>query len=314
MSSVYHESWLLPRQMEKLYEAGFWDIDTADEHGRTPLMLYHREVYASLSDRALLLIETPQWLIDKGANLDARRKHDQLPARHIIALNVSAGIMHCYQSTHLLSEGESGPPIQTLRDLLSLPLATSMLHEALPRNISAGQEEGQPYCFCLAPGFSPLSMALHYILNYCCSWRGKWSVKEQEHLKKIITALIDVPQIEPEVSRADIRLLTFTSLELTHTCYIFDLSYGLVGYHVELFDQDDAAEIHEEEHVFIEELEALVAELQRKFETLGVPLWEYIQTHRCVHMREYLLDLGETVTADSLCILWQKEVYELEEE
>jgi hypothetical protein len=79
---------------------------------------------------------------------------------------------------------------------------------------------------------------------------------------------------------------------------------------VESFDEGDATEIHDEERILIEEFEALVEELQKEYETMGVPLWEFIQTHWCERVREYLVESEEVITPDLLCVALAGKVVE----
>jgi len=61
--TVYHTPYLTVEVAEKLWQAGFRDVDVTDTYGRTPLMLSNYDV--DLVTR----IEVSTWLVQKGAKL-----------------------------------------------------------------------------------------------------------------------------------------------------------------------------------------------------------------------------------------------------
>jgi hypothetical protein len=90
--SVYHCEQLTPAHAEKLFQAGFRDIDAADSHGRTPLV-WHSTFFG--------FTPTISWLISKGA--DPERRVEGNIASHYVCH--SLGISLHYQivvptSTH----------------------------------------------------------------------------------------------------------------------------------------------------------------------------------------------------------------------
>ncbi|RDW86106.1 ankyrin repeat domain-containing protein [Aspergillus mulundensis] len=293
--SVFHNNDLTVSQMQRLYEAGFRDMDSRDDQGYTPVMLTVSPFDFSPYDSICRNVGGAQWLVDKGASLDNERPDDRLPARHIIALNLAARLAGRLRAPLLNGFDE---PLETIQDILSLPTPASILHCADIPHVAIDDKQVGPPCFCLRSGSCPLHLGLRYIIHV--HYHEPPDDEENNPWEWAQTAfemLLDAPQIAPTISNQIIRLITFTDIQLTHTCYGFERDSGYKLVEVQPFDQDDAAEIHEEENAFIEELEGFVPQLQREFEAMQIPLWGFIQTHWCARMREHLLEQGETVAS-----------------
>ncbi|KAL3439875.1 hypothetical protein BJX65DRAFT_315335 [Aspergillus insuetus] len=156
-------------------------------------------------------------------------------------------------------------------------------------------------CACSAQGCTSLIVALRFLLP---PWWRK-DATPAAFLQALITETQDLEGCANKV----IQLFTFQDLSLTHTCCRTYRDYDN-AVQIQLFDRDDAEEIHDDERVFIEEFEALVEELQSEYETRAVLLWEFIQTYWSGRVREYLVEHEEPITPDLLCVLLAKRVIE----
>ncbi|KAL2838779.1 hypothetical protein BJX68DRAFT_248612 [Aspergillus pseudodeflectus] len=77
-----------------------------------------------------------------------------------------------------------------------------------------------------------------------------------------------------------------------------------------MFDEDDIAEIQNEEKLLLDEFDDLTAEFESDYITSGLPLLKYIETSWCAQMRKYLVEQGEDVCDDALCIILDKTTWE----
>ncbi|KAL3477308.1 hypothetical protein BJX99DRAFT_269908 [Aspergillus californicus] len=290
---VYHASNLGVNQMKLLYQAGFRDIDAPDNNGYTPVM---KCIMFSLGSATISqILDRALWLVEKGASLEFPAGPEKVPPCHSIALNVTSAMVWCPFYT--------GP---NLHDYFSL----SASNHAFFKAVLEAKKRVRTSCFCSVIGCSPLSISLRFAIDMLIglendSFREYFANKRRHIVEAIITEGQNVPTSSYDV----IRLLTFTDLELTHTCSQLSTTWEFVE--MTSFDDEDAAEIHDEERLLLDEFETLVAELQSEYETLGLSLWEYIQTHWCDRMREHLLSHGETVTADFMCCILGQKVSEI---
>jgi hypothetical protein len=133
-------------------------------------------------------------------------------------------------------------------------------------------------------------------------YRSRGETTIADLFRAFITETQDTARCNKEI----IRLLSFQE----HTCCRADECIGEVE--IKLFDEDEAAEIHDEERILIEEFEAFVEELEKEHEAMGVPLWEFIQAHWCERLREYVVEHEEVITPDLLCVILAKRAIENE--
>ncbi|KAL2849524.1 hypothetical protein BJY01DRAFT_245813 [Aspergillus pseudoustus] len=110
-----------------------------------------------------------------------------------------------------------------------------------------------------------------------------------------------------------IRLLAFHDLRLTLTCCRFEWwnygsGSGQTRLYIREFDQEEAEEIQDEEKEYLEEFEVLLEELQTDYIQIGLPLWEFIQGHWCVRMKDHLSSRLEPMSPDLLCSALEKKV------
>ena len=67
LPTVYHSPWLTIEIAEKLWQAGFRDVDVPDKDGVTPLMIDHYN--CNLTVGLVNTINLHQWMMEKGADL-----------------------------------------------------------------------------------------------------------------------------------------------------------------------------------------------------------------------------------------------------
>ncbi|BCS23740.1 uncharacterized protein APUU_40184S [Aspergillus puulaauensis] len=111
----------------------------------------------------------------------------------------------------------------------------------------------------------------------------------------IVAALLDdqhplappaVQQLHDCVTPVVLRVCTFESLGLRHTCryhYLFDPELGEV-------ELDDIAEVQAEERLLIEQVKELVSEFELKYRELGVSLPEFLRGYWADRMEEVLAE------------------------
>lgn len=301
---VFCEKDLQPDQMERLFQAGFRDVDGPDSHGYTPLM-QPRHHYSSF-DNLRITIERTRWLIDKGASLDVICESNKLPARNLVILNTVAVMLRFSAG----SPYDRDPPAEDWDTKLAEICSLFTSHRSFLEQILGSESSNEVQCFCSVPKSSLLSMALFFATNIAFSqwFENKTSTTVRKSLGTVYEAFLTKMQIGPRTADDIIRLLTFTDLELTHTCYRIEINWFVSA--LNPFDEEDALEIHDEERHMIEELESLVVEFQSEYETLGIPLWEYIQRHWCDRMSDYLEKHGESITDASMCSILRPSVLE----
>ncbi|KAL2788534.1 hypothetical protein BJX66DRAFT_340209 [Aspergillus keveii] len=141
-----------------------------------------------------------------------------------------------------------------------------------------------------------------------------------EKAARALQSLVTEVQGGPGISQEVIRLLTFTDLELTHTCCRVRILRHKSGVHnfttwgrdflFQAFDEDETMEIHDEEQNLLVEFEDLVDQLNADYTSSGISLWEFLQTHWSQRLMDYLSQDGETIHIDSLCSLLEEQIVE----
>jgi hypothetical protein len=268
--SVYHECSLYTETMEELFEAGFRDVNSASSSGVTPLMVTRSLGIGSKHK----LIRRAAWLISKGA--DAHRK---LPRSNATV-------------AHLLSAEMTGI-------LLSLTLHGSFQSGGLAQwqfweeRISPHKFNVFPvpsvrddcFCACCPSGCTVLSVALRQI----CRWAWWPYVSNRSFVfQRLLHMLIDYTQSSPSVSQTLIRCLTFDAIGLRHTCCI-EIEDEETAEDMEGREERELLEILEEDERELEDLKGLISEFERKFDDLGLPIWEFLETYWHKRVVEYLL-------------------------
>ncbi|KAL4875899.1 hypothetical protein BJY04DRAFT_201008 [Aspergillus karnatakaensis] len=267
---VYYHSTFQIDQMEVLYQAGFRDIDTPDYDGYPPVLIYDR------------------WPDRPGTTVPVSQHNFY----HFIAINIMRAV-----ERELTLELFDHRPVMT-QDVLS---SLSHDYRSFVEHTLSQSCTDLCSCACSSAGCTPLIGAIKFSLGFWCMPFTVMIVI----WKEVIELIQEVAGCGNEV----LRLFTFNDLSLTHTC-----CRPTVGEYYEIeftmFDEEDAAEIQDEESVLIEEYEVLVQDLQKEYQRLRIPLWEFLQTHWSDQVRRYLVDNDETLTSGLLCVLLGKKVSE----
>lgn len=142
-------------------------------------------------------------------------------------------------------------------------------------------------CYCSPGGCTPLAVFLSELIKT----QGAFSYTESIAIDGVVEMLSSLSpkspgaferRILPEV----LRLLTFKTLGITHTCAHPKVLRSNLSFRP--FDPEDAQEIHEEERDLVQELECLVLEFMSDYKRLGLPFGEFLREHWCNRMDEIL--------------------------
>jgi hypothetical protein len=297
---IFHHA-LRIDQMEHLYEAGFQDFDAVDENNYTPVLClpgYPRDLNPSW-----YVIDRTLWLIDRGASLDFPQRNWHITPNYILSANIAQAF---FDDQVLLRKPQ-------LNALQGLPVT----HRNFLRRMCTTDCRDKCCCYCSAAGCSSLSAALRHLLRLLSSDDDYDDfvlyLGQGEKAARALQSLVTEVQGGPGVSQEVIRLLTFTDLELTHTCCRVRILRHKSGVHnfttwgqdflFQAFDEDETMEIHDEEQNLLVEFEDLVEQLNADYTSSGISLWEFLQTHWSQRVMDYLSQNGETIHVDSLCSL-----------
>ncbi|KAL2869718.1 uncharacterized protein BJX67DRAFT_320342 [Aspergillus lucknowensis] len=293
VQSVFHAPGLSPLHMEGLWGAGFRDIDVPDEFGHTPLVVWDvgRPLQSSL-DRA-------EWLIHRGADVEKVVSSNSTSVCHHLCLN----LMHkftamCYEQRRVSKTIEEAldavhKAISRLEDS-----SLSLVGTAFRSSVS-----DSCICHCSINGCTPLVVALRHIRRTIELLSSSEDITEKAYKYDLISGvyeiiLTDAIPSSSHVVRSVLRLLTFDCLGLTHTCCREDSTLDL-----QPFSKDDSLEIHDEERLLLIDLRTLVNRFANEYKALGIPLWDFVETHWSVKMTTYLQSKGESIDPSSLCVI-----------
>ena len=257
--TVYHSRTLTVKQADQLWDAGFRDIDSRDEFGRTPLMRF-------VNSKSLELV---QWLLHHGAdphqeirydvNPDKRKRVAGLTQLHVIALNLG----YLIEEDSLALRVVDGPSL-TLKEL-----------------VVESDRRDDCHCACSSSGCTPFTILLKSI---DFDWRKLWqSRKLVDHRLESPGRPASSAPMRSKIAEEIIRFETFEALQLSHTCCDFDFVAARRRY-----TPEDVREIHEEWEELLSKHEDLVSEFYHKFQELGVPLTFFLEGYWQTRMEEVL--------------------------
>ncbi|KAL2841754.1 hypothetical protein BJY01DRAFT_249422 [Aspergillus pseudoustus] len=291
--SIFHNSDLQTDQMDALYNAGFRDINAIDADGyspqlKIPFYLIDQGDQIQIPPLIPRTIQKIIWFRNKGAAAHADFKCAQQVYYHFLGLI----IIHSITSD---AANATTRPLHRVKAIIhDLPIDEKCFFS----QIFTKQCYDSCACFCSTSGCTPITVALRYFLKY------PWIKDAIPSILQVLICEIDPPN--KHTAKAILRLITFTDLALTHTCCRATDAGGY--FRIRRFDDEDGDEIHDEEHELIDEFETLLQELSRTYEELNLPLWEYTQGYWCERVRKHLLETGETLSADLLCVMLAKKI------
>ncbi|KAL3463006.1 hypothetical protein BJX64DRAFT_276724 [Aspergillus heterothallicus] len=308
---IYEPGTLRYNQLEQLYQAGFRDIEELCSDGDEPVLGRSSSRWIPSGQMLQHTLERAMWVVAKGANIDVSMGADQMPLRYLLCLHIVRAMgWDSWNTSRCMGEEN-----EFRTRLGALPVCLSKFMKQAFQDST----DGIWPCHCTAMGFSTLSMAVRVVMRGGLfnglddTSYGEYISCEAEGSKEFRIIRIKLLQILVEVVLAGmqeragtaagiIQLLTFTDLELTHTCSRIDIDIT----EVTLFDEEEISEIHEEEKALVDELTSLVTQFESDYHALGLPLWEYIETVWCSRMRVYLVEQGEAVSDNALCMILSK--------
>jgi hypothetical protein len=277
--TVYHTKSLSVSMADLLFEAGFQDIEGTGDYGRTPLLAHTSTVRQDKPEDIDELISLMKWLISKGGDIYREDTTRGGTALHYFGRNIGhrAYASHYrkrpYRSQNIyLTLGEAQQ--HTIIDFLTDPFEDSCI------------------CMCSERGCRAISSTTKGSGGIWQSL-GWWnfeptrgiSLRTPDGLFVLDTYTVDF--LEPERKRCPwlahyiLRVMTFDTLGLTHTC------------HQRMFlrsrlSEEDISEIQSEERFMIQQLENLMAEFDAKLSEVGGTLTSFLKEHWKPRMEEVL--------------------------
>ncbi|KAL2835563.1 hypothetical protein BJY01DRAFT_252526 [Aspergillus pseudoustus] len=297
LQSVFHAGGLSPPQMARLWGAGFRDIDALDEFGRTPLMIWD---FGCTIERSISRV---QWLVEHGADTRRTFAEHRITVSHHLSLNLMHEfIKMCYQERRVSKTRENAMEavygaIRGLNDSARAVIWNTFQFLVYD---SCG-------CRCSIDGCTPLSIALRHIHRAIQMLSSHEEIKVQTYrhdlircvYETIIKTTDDEARSPTRVAEVVLRLLTFDSSGLTHTCCRKD---SFAFSHLER----EANEIQDEEQHLLQDFEDILASFQAQYLHLRIPLWGFLESYWSGRMLQHLKCIGEPSSPSALCaILWK---------
>ena len=259
--TVYHGDIKSAEQADQLWDAGFRDIDSRDEFGRTPL------------SKCGHMLEYAQWLLHRGAD----------PGREICYKNHYGGL----------------EPVASLTALHYVACAFGTRFMRIPGWSRArfvvfeellvnGDSHDDCHCACSSSGCAPFTILLKAI-NAQARYSAMASYTPAE-CRRVLLQQLEVPghpassaPMRSKIVERVIRFETFKALQLSHTCC--DFRYYAVR---RRYAPEEVQEIHEEWEELLSKHEDLVAEFCHKFQELGGTLTSFLEGYWQTRMDEVL--------------------------
>ncbi|KAJ9662518.1 hypothetical protein H2201_006006 [Coniosporium apollinis] len=310
-TTVYHEKKeLMIDQADKLYGAGFCDVDGLDVHGWTPLARTRlRDVY-SRNEYKLAL-----WLLEKGANLTAELP--DLPGRNdqeklgIWPWTTPAHIWGSHLGDALVENQDYHNKTVTdsiLTGTINLP-PVSHDEQRLLATILEPRIFDKCRCACSSSGCSPAAVFMKrykeqlryrrlWVWHGCCPESTKeyflrsLDALHRSLIERLATGDTAEQKVSIDISLELIRLETFEKLQLTHTCCKGDHFPCDEHFEYRIYsptpDEAEVDEIQEEERKLIARLDVLVAEFDLEFNKRQESLLDFLDGYWTRRMEEVL--------------------------
>jgi hypothetical protein len=256
---------------ERLFEAGFTDLNQCDGNSITSLMgLYY---YIDPSD-PFILIRNADWLVVRGASL-YQQAEGGFPSVF--------SLVHAFGDALYSSYTYYGNSGQDPRSLILEQHPDVLKFLCLLITDDSGDN-----CSCACSTNSCCSsyqQVLHGFFRTLAN--DKWTYPDPP--TTAFASIIDTLQSAAPgrvsedqrrtIALQTLRYLTFDALDITHTCHKNKEYWFFQGYEVEQLDDEEGQEIHEEEAELISQLEELVAEFTSAYDDLGYGLQDFIESY-----------------------------------
>ena len=266
--TLFHQIEASSRVAERLWKAGFRDIDGRDSLGRTPLMCskaYHLSPFGGIDS----MLEYVAWLLEKGADFYA--KHDlTLYCEHREARDesgtgqlFSATALHfvAYKLGSALEQGMRGEGLRIWVGKSFSETSKEMLQRILVDNVSDAC-----MCACSISGCNALTMTTKGYME----WDHPWEKASQ----RLVDLWANVKNFCGPLKISEfLRMMTFEELGMTHTCCY--LSYPFF----KIKDKAEIDEIHDEEAEDLQKLEELLDEFEAKRHELDIPFAAFVKEY-----------------------------------
>ena len=275
-TSIYHSYDLTVKKADQLWDAGFRDIDSSDESGRTPIMKCE-----------WLGLKYAQWLLHHGAdphreiryilydNDDERKPVAGVTALHWIAHQIRLAPMGLITRNILPNLGVVDEPF------LTFPTFEELWVESNSRD--------DCHCACIASGCTPFTILLKSITRNVGVYT---SGNRLMHRRSLVSYLESPGQpassapMRSKIAEDVIRFETFEALQLSHTCCDFKYNGPRRRY-----TPEEVQEIHEEWEKPLSKHEDLVSEFCHKFQELGGTLTSFLEGYWQTRMDEVLKEV-----------------------
>ena len=265
LRTVYHAAFLSVSVAERLWQAGFRDVDVRDEYGYRPLTNNARFCTMDLE------IELIAWFIDKGASISVPLACLDSPSEWTpdISSRGERRAVHCVAAT----VGTAGR-YEYLRKKYGYEEFCQWHRNRCDRldtksrqcteRIFAASWRDTCYCACSLGGCLASTVFLKQWRHFPTKTH-KRRLEGTEYLIKFLDCEFAQSKDEYECWLADeiIRFNTFDFLQLRHTCCKYITHWGNKSAFIDL-DPEDVDEIRDEESESIELLEELMKEFQQE--------------------------------------------------
>ncbi|PMD67703.1 uncharacterized protein K444DRAFT_606604 [Hyaloscypha bicolor E] len=250
---VYHQRDLTMIAADKLWEAGFVDIDVENEAGFTPI-----ELHCSEGDCHNFFVVL--WLLGKGVSM----RESQSPPTHGRGL---ATPLPCY-IWYFLSEFSDYHRAQTRPLFYEVSKAYPSLYSL------------ELYDDCCCPCTSSGCNLVVFFL------KGSRSYEDAEEVLSFMDDRRD--QFVGSLAYSILRLATFEALGLTHTCCKPVCKGGKLERFAPRFEESEEHELHYEERHGIEQLKLLVDEFMAHYLATDGLIAHFLRGYWKIRMLEYI--------------------------
>ena len=262
--TVYHAGFISAKQADQLWDAGFRDIDSCDESGRTPI-----------SESSWYRLDFAQWLLHHGA--DPNREicyihKDHCGGRKSVAGSTALHYMACGLGKFMVFPDNS------------FSLAQLVVFEEL---LLSGDSHDDCHCACSSNGCAPFTILLKTIRKESGFRPVALSTPAD---RRFLLQRLESPghpassaPMRSKIVEKVIRFETFEALQLSHTCC--DFEYFKV---IRRYTPEEVQGIHEEWEELLSKHEDLVSEFCYKFKELGGTLMSFLKGYWQTRMDEVL--------------------------
>ncbi|GAB1211841.1 hypothetical protein ATERTT37_000965 [Aspergillus terreus] len=243
----------------RLFEAGFKNLNQTNELGHTPLSLLCPKVpppgYSFVD-----LLHFAQWMVSHGANLDQKTRAGY-PAIYYLAEGIGAEMKRLCVC-QLSDPATWRSPLNHMRRLeqTCVDLVSTILLD---------DTQDSCFCACSLGGCRPLTRMLrHFYSSTSVEGAGPW-ILDVFHCFQAVLIRGSLSDSIPTLAERVLRYVTFERIGIKHTCHYED----------ERLDQDEVEEIQDEERHNLALLEDLMEEFNRECQELGIGIDEFLNEH-----------------------------------